>query len=348
MKRNILLILGTTIGAGIFSLPLTLAESGLIPFLLSAIVIGVSTVLLNMYYLEIIASIKGNHQLPGHVRTILGHKWAIVTAVLLYSSTIGALYGYLSLASTFFNNLTGIPESYASLILITLAVGILFHGRYAIERWDMWLTVLKVVMIVSVLLLAILRFSSFSSTPLDFFGTNPFVALGVLIFAFNGFSIIPMVRSKEQGSDSIKFAGMIIFTLYVLFAVGMVPLTGQSGIQDGGWYAVVYDIAGLVAVLSPFLLLFIVGSDILREELNMGKMPAYALTLCIPLVLLMLGLTSVVAIFSLTGGVFLGSLSLLIVYMYRKRFPKRTHWVQFLLYAIYSIGLVIEIFQNIL
>jgi len=72
--RNLFLLLGTIIGAGMFSLPISLGRTGTVIFLVLTLGLGYLLGQVNWFYHRVIEKVKERHQLPGYVRKILGER----------------------------------------------------------------------------------------------------------------------------------------------------------------------------------------------------------------------------------------------------------------------------------
>lgn len=103
----IAVLIGTIIGAGIFSLPYVIVKIGFIPGLLYLIGLGFVVLILNLCYGEIVLRTKKNHQLPGYAGIYLG-KWGKLIAILATSiGFYGALLVYLIMAGDFLHSILG-------------------------------------------------------------------------------------------------------------------------------------------------------------------------------------------------------------------------------------------------
>ena len=70
--RAIAVLVGTTIGAGIFGIPFVVSKIGFVPGIFYLLILGVLVLILNLAYGEIILRTPGDHQLTGYGEIYFG------------------------------------------------------------------------------------------------------------------------------------------------------------------------------------------------------------------------------------------------------------------------------------
>ena len=131
-------LIGTIIGAGIFSIPYVFAKAGFLVGTINLIVLGAAVLLLYFYTGEIVLRTKGNHQLTGYARRYLGKTgkglmtfsimFAIYGALVAYTIGVGkALAAIFGLAYT-------MPFSIAFFIIAALAI---YTGLKAVKESEL-------------------------------------------------------------------------------------------------------------------------------------------------------------------------------------------------------------------
>lgn len=338
-----LLIFGTTVGAGVFSLPIALQNAGAIPFILIAVVVAYLTAQINILYRRVIEHTGEKHQLPGYAGLILGRRIGRLAVLLLLFATAGALLAYLILGGGFLSNLLGTQPEVGSFILAATAAVLLFVDGHKLESIDGFLTIAKIGLIIVLGAIGLEALAAHPSVPL--MGPQPFLAYGTILFAMTGFSIMPELHKTGDERQTIALSQILIGVLYVFFAFSLYPLTSGGGaiMMDSVFKRVIFDIAGLCAVFTPYLLLGVIGVDIFVRDLGLSVRSAKTLMVCIPLLLFALGLQSFTKVLSLTGGVFLGGIAIIIASMYAKTFPRKNIILVNVIRLVFIAGLLYEI-----
>ncbi len=110
LARAIAVLVGTTIGAGIFALPHVIAQAGLAIGLTYLLGLGILNLLLNIIYGEVILCTTGDHQLTGYAQIYLGKKGKALATAAMFFSLYGALLAYLIKIGQFLALIFGLPS----------------------------------------------------------------------------------------------------------------------------------------------------------------------------------------------------------------------------------------------
>ncbi len=339
---NVFLLLGTIIGAGIFSLPIAFKQAGWFYFVAMMIGLGIFLAKTNSLYREIVDHTKEKHQLPGYVRTLLGSKMSKLSSLLLLFSTFGALLAYLIIGGTFTGNVLGVSSWSGSFIFYFVVIVITLIAGKKIESFDVIFTVIKVILLFFMIVTSFNHLTFFTLRFVPFIGENPLSAYGSILFALTGISIIPEMKKDTHIYNAIYIAEFVVLVCYFLFAIALFPYLSNG---DGGYKNIFFDITGVFTILSPYLMLTWIGFDLLEKDLKIKKNKALLIVMGIPLVFFIMGLQSFMKVISLTGGVFLGSIALIVTFMYQKKFPKAHSVSIAIIQIVFLIGVVLEIIQ---
>ena len=106
--KSTAILIGTTIGAGIFGVPYAIAQIGFIPGLVYLLVIGGLMILLNLMYGEIVLRTLGDHQLTCYSQIYFGKKGKTIAALVMLVGLYGALLAYLIQIGVFAYGLLGV------------------------------------------------------------------------------------------------------------------------------------------------------------------------------------------------------------------------------------------------
>lgn len=326
MLQNFLLLTGTIVGAGIFSLPYVMQKLNfLYPILL--FIFTLISILLTLLYLRLIRTIKEKHQLPGFISHILGKNWGKLSSFLLLFSTGGALLAYLILGGQFINNIW----------LFYFFVGIIYLLKPKVmEKWSDSLTA---ALIFALILLVALNLKPIKFTVPSFSLRSVFEGYGAILFSLTGFSIIPELNYNDKKIVFSIFATyFVVFILYLLFAVFVNPDR-----------SILFSLVGFLAITTSYLPLSLVFEDCLKRDLQVAKTPAKTITVLLPVIMYLFGFHNFLSILSFTGAVFIGGLALLIIFSYLK-IGKRSFGERLLVAVaglFFAVGLLGELLLNL-
>lgn len=245
--RAVLLQFSGIVGAGIFALPFVLYNSN---FYLSAwgmFLITLITLIINVFYIQIICNTNGDHQLPGYAKKYLGSKFKYLAAVSLIVSGLGAELVYIKFGSNFFGILFSTNKIISFLAFILLVVlGYLVKSKY-IKNILGYLPF--VVVFIALLLFQIAFKNKLSVIGVESFNWSFF---GVGIFALSGFTIIPEIEellrqeaNKEKKVILSSSMGLFLaLFVYLIFCYSIIKISGVNLSED--------SVSGL-ALSSPFL-----------------------------------------------------------------------------------------------
>lgn len=342
--KNILLILALTVGGGIFSLPFALKDAGLILFILFLCLLSFSMAKINYFYRQVVDAIPGRHQLPGYVEKVLGKREKLAAILLLIFSSYGAMLAYIILGGSFVASFSGITQSFGSLFFWAAASLLLFFTGAWLEVLDVFLSFLKIILFVIIILFSFIFLQLPFNLPLV--GDNPPAAYGQILFALAGFSIIPELKKDKHINISIYTAALVISLLYLGFAMFLYPFAGGDGfIFQQSALKLLFNLTGTLAVFTPYLMLSWVGYDLFSKDLGFGKKSALGLTTTIPFFLFLLGVQDFGKVISFTGAIFMAGVVVLIIRMYKKKFPEKNHTLSLFVETLFILGMFLELYH---
>ena len=235
MLTVVLLITGTTVGAGMLGLPIKTGLSGLLPSLLGMIVVwglmlGTAWILAS----RIIASDHTTSDLPTLFQQELGTagKWLSIIGYL--TIFYGLLVAYLSGASSIFVNLIKLPLARQVWVIIFFIVvtGIILFGLDLVRKGN---AAIMAVLGISFVFLLIKTGQNLNPRHLTYTDWH-FIpsALPIIVCAFAFHAIIPTVCRSLKWQSRACWQALLIGTLlalalnalWVLVVIGALPLTG--------------------------------------------------------------------------------------------------------------------------
>ena len=134
--------------------------------------------------------------------------------------------------------------------------------------------------------------------------------------------------------------------LYSLFAISLYSFVVGEGYRlPGGIIGTIFNLAGLSAVFTPYLMLSWVTYDIFNKDMQLPKRDSLLLVTTIPLLLFFLGIHSFSTVIAVTGGIFIGGIAIIISRMYMKQFPGKNVLLNYLVQGTFLLGIIFELLQ---
>lgn len=363
-------LMGTMVGVGIFGIPFAFSKAGFWVGFLFLVFIGFITLLLNFMYGEVILRTHENHQITGYTGKYLG-PW--FKRVIFFSVALGlysALLVYMIIAGDFLNNIFSSvfyvsPTSYSLMFFIVLSFLIL-RGIKRISWIELLLVGLFVVVVLLIFGVGINKIvlSNFAGVQPEFW----FLPYGILLFAFAGFSAIPLQREilmnqENKLGKSISLAVFLTGALYLMFAFTVLGISGDvttpdaiSGLYEflGGKIIFLGSLFGILAVSTSFLMLGSAFLEMFHLDYGVSKRWAWFLVVTPPLVLFLGGLRTFIDVISLAGSVAIGLEGIVLTFVYIKskskgdRVPEYSlelpKFIYYLLIFMFGAGIVYALF----
>jgi len=333
--RATAILVGTTIGAGIFGIPYVISKVGFLPGIFYILTLGLLTLLLNLVYGEIILRTPGDHQLTGYGKIYLRKTGRILAVLSLFLTIYGALLAYLIKVGEFLSLFLGFGNPYLLSILFFIFVTIaIVFGLRTISFLEGLIVFLLVglVFLLTIFGFGKIDFSNFSGANLSFL----FLPYGVILFALSGSSVIPemeeILREKPQNlRKSIIVGTLIPIFVYILFASVVFGISGSLTSNDAisglrfflpSWIVMFGALLGIFSMGSSYLSLGYVLREVWYRDFKLSKAASLAFA-CIPsFVLFLLGAKNFIGIIGISGAVFGGLNGILIVSIYEKAIKK--------------------------
>ena len=363
---SIATIIGTIIGAGIFSLPFVTDKSGLLPFYVLLAVLTAIQCYINKMYAEIVLSTKTEHRIPGYIEIYRGKKYKKIVSVFSLLGGYGSILAYIILGGIFLHGLLGSSlggtEFIYSLIVFAFSSFIVFFGIKAIASVELLMTVF---------LIAVVGFVTFKSSSFidmsNFALVNWKYALlpyGLVFFAIGGQTAVPeicrLLKDEKRSIKSAIFWGTIIpsaiTAIFVTVVVGVTgnqtspdTLVGLSQVFSNGivTFALIF---GLISIITSFLTISQAIREVYWWDFEMNKTIAWVLAVFLPLIFFLLGVQNLTKVVGITGAISGGVMGAIIIYLsflVQKKAQKRSiiktgmnKWIGLGLSSLFIIGLI--------
>ena len=329
------ILIGTIVGVGVFGIPFAFAKAGFLTGFLFLFLIGALSLAVNLIFGEIVLRTGKLHQFTGYANTYLD-KWTKTLASFTWFLGIyGALLAYIIVSGNFLFNLFisrfyAEPFVYSVLFFVFAALSTL-RGFKTVAWFEFLMVLFFSLIVVLVFIFGIPKIEP--SNLVTFFNKEFwFLPYGVLLFAYAGFSAVPIQRELigDKGGilkKSIIWGSLIPAALYLIFAVSVVGITGDttspdviSGLTEFLDYRFIFLISlfGLLAITTSFLALSFALIETFRLDFKFGKTASWALAVFIPFLLFLFGVRNFIEVISLAGSVAIGIEGMILVMMYKK------------------------------
>lgn len=227
-------LFSTIVGAGMLSIPYTVAHVGTVVGLMYIFGMGLIMCVLHLILAEIVIRTRTHLQLTGLIRKYIGPVAMWMMAIVFLVLHFGAMVAYLIGEGESLSALLGGPAVFWAILFFIFGTTIIIRGIKSVARFDFWMSLATVIVI------GVLVGKSFPSAHLWWFtptmSSSLLVPFGVLLFAFHGTSAIPELE-MIVGTDAhalrkaVLFGSLSPIILYSIFAFVVVAVTGQDTTQ---------------------------------------------------------------------------------------------------------------------
>lgn len=339
-SKNFLLalsvLIGTTIGAGIFGIPYVIFKSGLIPGLFYFIVLGGAVLLIHLFFGEIVLRTKEKYRLPGFALKYLGRPAEALITVSVIVGVAGSLLAYLILAGDFlkilFPSLLSLSSFHFVLISWLVLSYFVFRGIKIIAPAELFTNSLFFFIAFIIFFFSLPKFN-FSNLPVLNL-PDIFLPFGIILFSLVGWSAIPEIGEILKNPDEKKFFKKVIIlstlisaVFYILFGILVAGVSGGNTSADalsglvpflGGKIVFFGVLAGLITIADSFLVLALYLKNTLVCDLKFPKIPAFLIACGSPLILFLLGFRSFINTIGFVGTVVGAVEGVIIILMFKK------------------------------
>ena len=363
-------LVGTTVGAGIFSLPYVFLKAGFLIGLLEFIAIVAAVLLIQLIIGEIALRTKGKKRFIGYAEQYLGHKWKLFVTIATLLGGVGVLLVYIILAGRFLSFI--ISQSAASSSLIFFAVWCLFilakPKMFGKTELIFSFSIISIIILISSFNIGYIDFNNFKSFNID----NILLPYGVILFAIAGYYVIPEMEdiigtSKKKLKNAIIFGTLIPAAIYLFFIFIVLGVSGNltspdaiSGLASALNSKVVLllgSFLGLLAVSGASLSYGIYIKETLWYDFKINKWLAWFLVGAAPLALFLAGARNLITVIGIIGALFFAFQAVVVLLIHKKSKSseiKPDYEVNLPGFVYYLIGLVaifgalLEVWYNII
>ena len=330
-------LVGTIVGAGIFSLPYIFVKSGVIPGIFYFVFFGGIVMLLHLFWGEVCLRTSGKHRIIGYAEIYLG-KWAkIIAALVLVFVLVGVLLVYLILAGQFLKIIFSpvapqVSNTAFSILIWAVLSFFVFKGIQLISKLEFFLDIGLFAVILAVFVSAVphIHFQNLSL----FNSSGLFFPFGILLFSMAGWDAIPEIadlfknkKEKERLDNVIGWGSGITVGLFLLFSLFVAGVSGTLTTQDsfsgleqflGKPIIMLGALFGILAITTSFLVLGNYLKNSLYRDFKVPYLWASAIALGLPLALFLLGFREFLTVIGIVGAVMGAVEGVLMILIFQK------------------------------
>lgn len=329
------ILIGTIVGVGVFGIPFAFAKAGFFTGFLFLVFVGALSLAVNLIFGEIVLRTEKLHQFTGYANIYLGKWVGTLAGFAWFLSIYGALLAYVIVSGNFLFNIFISrfyidPFVYSVLFFVFAALATL-KGLKTVAWFEFFMVLFFSLIALLVFVFGIPKIDPANLATLankEFW----FLPYGVLLFAYAGFSAVPIQKELLKGSPrllkkAILWGSLIPAALYLIFSVSIVGVAGDttspdvvSGLAGFLDYRIIFLISvfGLLAITTSFLALAFALIETFRLDFKFKKFGSWALAVFIPFLLFLFGVRNFIEVISLAGSVAIGIEGMILIMMYKK------------------------------
>jgi len=338
-------MVGYTIGVGMFGLPFLVSRAGILPFFIFIVLLGSAQYLLHLIYANLIVVSEGYHRLPGYVNIYLGKKGKIIVFIAKLIGNYGALIAYIIITGIFLNQLLsqyfgGSEFIYGTLLFLVEAV-VVFFGIKAIAKAELFMTglLLLVVLFITIRGFPAMNFANYYALDFKYF----LLPYGAMLFAIDGSGSLPIVvkllrRHKENVKKVVRLGTILPIFVIIIFTLVIVGISGSNTTPDAlvGVKNIMNDgviflslIFGVLTMITSFLLVAESIRETLWWDFKVNKHLSWALAVFVPYILYVIGVKNLTNVISFAGAIAGGLCGIVLILVFKKLKKQKNKLVLF-------------------
>ena len=343
VPEAIAVLIGTIIGAGIFTLPYVAVHSGLITTLIWLIIVSFIITYLHLAFGEIVLRTKQDFCLPGYVGHYLNSSAKKFILLITFFTFSFSLLIYLLLGSQFLQVILNsvwtnfsFPQGFLVIFLWLLFSSAILSKNKKLSRINFYLSFALLSLFFIIIIFALPRFEVGNINLFNF--TNNWgwlIPYGVLFFALNGMVAIPeaakVLEIKGEKKEKLKkviiigtFIPAFCYLVFILAVAGasgsltsLEAIQGLKGILGNG-IVLLGAILGFLAVSTSYLIFASYIKSSFINDFKWSRFISYFLVIIGPLLLYCLHVENLVKLISFMGGMLGGLEGVMLVLVLKK------------------------------
>jgi len=343
VPEAIAVLIGTIIGAGVFTLPYVAVHSGLATTLIWLIIVSFIITYLHLAFGEIVLRTKKDFRLPGYVGHYLNSSAKRFILLITFFTFSFSLLIYLLLGSQFlrviFNSIWvnfSFPQGFLVIFLWLLLSSAILSKSKRLSKINFYLSFALLFLFFIIAIFALPHFKAENINLFNF--TNHWgwlIPYGVVFFALNGMVAIPeaakVLEIKGEKKEKLKKV-IIIGTLipafcYLVFILAVAGASGSftsieaiQGLRGilGNTIILLGAMLGFLAVSTSYLIFASYIKNSFINDFKWSRFISYFLVVVGPLLLYFLRLENLVKLISFIGGMLGGLEGIMLIFVLRR------------------------------
>lgn len=330
--ESVATLTGGIIGAGILGIPFVATRAGFWTTMLMLVVVGCAMLLIHLMLGEVALRSDECHQLVGYADKYLGAKgrWGMTVSMVI--GCYGAMIAYTLGVSKSLSAIFGGDLVFWTVAFYSAMCFIIFGNIKALGGSELFIECFKFG-IFGLILVALFSSQSFNASKLIGFSFDRILLpFGVIMFAVFGTAAIPEVRAETKRcsrftKSAIILGSLIPIVIYAVFTAAVVGVSGgfttevaTIGLSEftGPVGAALMHGFAILAMVSSFIVMGFALKNTFWRDFGLKYSESWALTMVVPILAVLLGVTSFVRILDLAGAFAGGIAGILIVAMHSK------------------------------
>ncbi|MEK7203531.1 MAG: aromatic amino acid transport family protein [Patescibacteria group bacterium] len=328
------ILIGTIVGVGIFGIPFSFAKAGFLTGFLFLVFVGLLSLAVNLIFGEIVLRTKEVHQFTGYARIYLNKGFRILASFAWFLGIYAALLAYIILSGNFLFNLF-ISQFYGepfvfSIWFFAFAALVVLAGLKTVVQFEFFMVLFFTLIVFLIFGFGVPKIELQNLATL-FNQEFWFLPYGILLFAYAGFSAIPIQRELIKNKTgvlkkAILWGSLVPVVLYLVFTLSIVGISGDttspdvvSGLREFFDYRIIslVSLFGLLAITTSFMALSVALIETFRLDYGFKRFNAWALTVFLPFILFWFGIRNFIEVISLAGSVAIGIEGIILIFMYK-------------------------------
>ena len=343
VPEAIAVLIGTIIGAGVFTLPYVAVHSGLATTFIWLIIVSLIITYLHLGFGEIVLRTKQDFRLPGYVGHYLNSSAKKFILLITFFTFSFSLLIYLLLGSQFLKVILNsvwtnfyFPQGFLVILLWLLLSSVVLSKNKRLSKINFYLSFALLFLFFIIVIFALPRFEVGNINLFNF--TNYWgwlIPYGVLFFALNGMVAVPEAikvlkarGGKKEKSKKVIIIGTLIpafcYLAFILAVVGasgsfttLEAIEGLKGVL-GNSIILLGAMLGFLAVSTSYLIFASYIKNSFINDFKWSRFISYFLVIVGPLLLYCLHLENLVKLISFMGGMLGGLEGVMLVLVLRK------------------------------
>jgi len=343
VPEAIAVLIGTIIGAGVFTLPYVAVHSGLVTTFIWLIIVSFIITYLHLSFGEIVLRTKKEFCLPGYVGHYLNSSAKKFILLITFFTFSFSLLIYLLLGSQFLKVILNsvwtnfyFPQGFLVILLWLLLSSVVLSKNKRLSKINFYLSFALLFLFFIIVIFALPRFEVGNINLFNF--TNHWgwlIPYGVLFFALNGMVAVPEAikvlkarGGKKEKSKKVIIIGTLIpafcYLAFILAVVGasgsfttLEAIEGLKGVL-GNSIILLGAMLGFLAVSTSYLIFASYIKNSFINDFKWSRFISYFLVIVGPLLLYCLHLENLVKLISFMGGMLGGLEGVMLVLVLRK------------------------------